>query len=212
MTERGRFISLEGLEGVGKTTNRGVIESLLKHANIDYIATREPGGTTLGESLRNLVLHAKGSMQDQTELLLMVASRIEHVSQVIEPALASGQWVLCDRFMDASVAYQGAGRRLGVQLVNDLHIQMGMQLRPDLTLLLDMPVEEGLARMSARGKPDRIESEKTAFFNRARAAYLEIAKNEPERVVIINAREPITAVKRSVEAAIRPLISCELST
>ena len=154
---RGKFITLEGLEGVGKTTNRQTIETQLTLAGIKFVTTREPGGTQAGEQLRELVLHAKGTMRAETELMLMVASRIELVSQVIEPALSSGQWVLCDRYMDASIAYQGAGRELGVERVAQLHELMGIRLQPDLTVLLDMPVAQGLSRMSLRGKPDRIE-------------------------------------------------------
>lgn len=204
---RGKFITLEGLEGVGKTTNRTFVESLLNEHNIEFVGTREPGGTELGESLRNLVLHAAGQMQNETELLLMAASRVEHVGQVIEPALASGSWVLCDRFLDASIAYQGAGRQLGVSRVAELHKMMGVTIKPDLTLLLDMPVEAGLARMAARGKPDRIESEALEFFERARAAYLQRAADDPDRVVIIDASRSVEAVQASVKSALMPFVN-----
>lgn len=204
---RGKFITLEGLEGVGKTTNRTFVESLLNEHNIEFVGTREPGGTELGESLRNLVLHAAGQMQNETELLLMAASRVEHVGQVIEPALASGRWVLCDRFLDASIAYQGAGRQLGVNRVAELHKMMGVTIKPDLTLLLDMPVEAGLARMAARGKPDRIESEALEFFERARAAYLQRAADDPNRVVIIDASRSVEAVQASVKSALMPFVN-----
>jgi len=154
---RGKFITLEGLEGVGKTTNREHIVALLADAGIEPVVTREPGGTPVGEQLRQLVLHDAGSMSATAELLIMAASRVEHVAQVIEPALAAGKWVLCDRFLDASVAYQGGGRGLGTAFVREVHRKVGVVLQPDLTLLLDMPVADGLARMSARGEPDRIE-------------------------------------------------------
>lgn len=203
---RGKFITLEGLEGVGKTTNRAYVEQLLNQKGISFVGTREPGGTELGESLRNLVLHAAGQMRDETELLLMTASRVEHVSSVIEPALSRGEWVLCDRFLDASIAYQGAGRELGVDRVAELHRMMGVTLEPDLTLLLDMPVEAGLARMAARGKPDRIERETLAFFERARGAYLQRAKDAPERVVVIDASSSLEGVQASVKAALSPLL------
>ena len=203
---RGKFITLEGLEGVGKTTNRAYVEQLLNQKGISFVGTREPGGTKLGESLRNLVLHAAGQMRDETELLLMTASRVEHVSCVIEPALSRGEWVLCDRFLDASIAYQGAGRELGVDRVAELHRMMGVTLEPDLTLLLDMPVEAGLARMAARGKPDRIERETLAFFERARGAYLQRAKDAPERVVVIDASSSLEGVQASVKAALSPLL------
>ena len=151
--------------------------------------------------------HAAGQMQNETELLLMAASRVEHVGQVIEPALASGRWVLCDRFLDASIAYQGAGRQLGVSRVAELHKMMGVTIKPDLTLLLDMPVEAGLARMAARGKPDRIESEALEFFERARAAYLQRAADDPDRVVIIDASRSVEAVRASVKSALMPFLN-----
>jgi len=203
---RGKFITLEGLEGVGKTTNRTFVEGLLDKADISYVGTREPGGTELGESLRNLVLHAGGQMLDETELLLMAASRVEHVAQVIEPALQRGQWVLCDRFLDASIAYQGAGRQLGVERVVTLHELMGVTIEPDITLLLDMPVEDGLARMAARGKPDRIEQEGLAFFERARAAYLQRAAEAPHRVKIVDAGCSLEIVQAAVERVLQPLL------
>lgn len=203
MALRGRFLTLEGLEGVGKTTNRQVIESVLQDAGVDFVGTREPGGTVLGEQLRELVLHAHDGISAEAELLIMAASRVEHVLQVIEPALASGQWVLCDRFLDASVAYQGAGRQLGTLRVVQLHTLMGMCLRPDLTLLLDMPVAQGLARMAARGKPDRIEREAMTFFERAREAYLDLARAEPERIQLIDASQSLDEVRRQVEEAVR---------
>lgn len=203
---RGKFITLEGLEGVGKTTNRAFVEDLLNENAISFVGTREPGGTELGETLRNLVLHSAGQMRDETELLLMTASRVEHVGKVIEPALSSGQWVLCDRFLDASIAYQGAGRELGVERVAELHRMMGVTLEPDLTLLLDMPVEAGLARMAARGQPDRIERETLAFFERARSAYLQRAADAPDRVVVIDASSTLDIVQASVKAAISPLL------
>lgn len=205
-SERGKFITLEGLEGVGKTTNRAFVEKLLAQHNIDFVGTREPGGTPLGETLRDLVLHSAGNMQDETELLLMTASRVEHVANVIEPALSLGQWVLCDRFLDASIAYQGAGRELGINRIVDLHTMMGVTIEPDLTLLLDMPVEAGLARMSARGQPDRIEKETLAFFERARAAYLQRALEAPGRVSVIDASGSLESVQLSVKAALMPLL------
>ncbi|MEE9319915.1 MAG: dTMP kinase [Granulosicoccus sp.] len=206
-TRRGRFISLEGLEGVGKTTNRAHIEQRLQDAGLTVMMTREPGGTPLGESLRNLVLHGTVPMRAETELMLMAASRIEHVGRVIEPALARGDWVLCDRFLDASVAYQGGGRELGQNMVEQLHQLMGMTLQPDLTLLLDMPVADGLARMAERGAPDRIEQETVAFFERARAAYLQRAKDDSSRVAVINAGQPLAAVQSGIDEALEPLLA-----
>ena len=204
--ERGKFVTLEGLEGVGKTTNRQLIEQLFCESDINFIGTREPGGTPLGEQLRELVLHAHGKVCRETELLMMAASRVELVSQLIEPALARGQWVLCDRYLDASVAYQGAGRQLGVDRVLQLHTLMGVTLKPDLTLLLDMPVKQGLARMAARGKPDRIEREELAFFERARAAYLQQAQAEPERIKVIDASQAVEDVAAEVRQVINNFI------
>ncbi len=203
---RGKFITLEGLEGVGKTTNREYIQALLSDAGIAHVVTREPGGTPVGEQLRQLVLHDSGSMTPAAELLIMAASRVEHIAQVIEPALIKGSWVLCDRFLDASVAYQGAGRGLGTSLVRELHRQVGVELQPDLTLLLDMPVAEGLARMAARSEPDRIERETLEFFERARAAYLETAAEEPQRVQIIDASQALEEVQAAVGSAVHSLI------
>lgn len=204
---RGKFISLEGLEGVGKTTNREYIESLLHSAGIDFVGTREPGGTPLGEKLRELVLHAATSVSAETELLIMAASRLEHVKTVIEPALMSGQWVLCDRFLDASVAYQGAGRELGTRRVEQLHALMGMHLSPDVTVLLDMPVEAGLKRMAERGKPDRIERETIAFFQRTREAYLARAAADPHRVHVVDAQQPLEEVTLQVGSIIRSMFT-----
>ena len=204
---RGRFITLEGLEGVGKTTNRVHVEKRLQDAGLTVVVTREPGGTPLGESLRNLVLHGSVPIKAETELMLMAASRIEHVAQIIEPALARGDWVLCDRFLDASVAYQGGGRELGQSLVEQLHLLMGMTLQPDLTLLLDMPIADGLARMAERGEPDRIEKETLAFFERARAAYLQRAGEDSSRVAIINAGQSLLAVQSSIDEALEPVLS-----
>lgn len=203
---RGKFITLEGLEGVGKTTNRQFVESLLDDADIPFVGTREPGGTALGETLRELVLSADGQMLDVTELLLMTASRVEHIARVIEPALAAGQWVLCDRFLDASIAYQGAGRQLGVERVLELHRLVGVTLEPDVTVLLDMPVQAGLDRMAARSTPDRIEREAQAFFERARAAYLQRASEAPERIVVVDADRPLELVQESVRLALQPLL------
>lgn len=204
---RGRFITLEGLEGVGKTTNRDFVQSMIEQAGVDVRVTREPGGTPLGEILRNMVLHDGHHMQARTELLLVAASRVEHVQQVIEPALAQGQWVLSDRFMDASVAYQGGGRQLGSDFVLQLHNLLGIDLEPDLTLLLDMPVEAGLQRMAARGTPDRIEQEAVDFFERARLAYLERAARQPGRILIIDAGRPLVDVQATIQQALQPLLS-----
>ena len=200
--ERGRFVTLEGLEGVGKTTNRAFVEARLHAAGRAPLCTREPGGTPLGERLRKLALESEGGMSATTELLLMCAARVEHVARVIEPALARGQWVLCDRFLDASVAYQGGGRELGTAFVARLHAELGITLVPDLTLLLDMPLAAGRARLRARGAPDRIEREDVAFFERVRRAYLERAAADPARIVVIDADRPLAEVQASLATAL----------
>jgi len=192
---RGRFITLEGLEGVGKTTNLEFVQRRLQAAGHEVVVTREPGGTPAGEALRALVLDKSVTVCPETELLLMAASRLELVAAVIEPALAAGKTVLCDRFLDASVAYQGGGRQLGSMRVRQLHSLMGMRLEPDVTLLLDMPIAVGQARMQARGEPDRIERESTAFFERARSAYLEAAEEHPDRIAVIDASAELAAVQ-----------------
>jgi len=202
----GRFISLEGLEGVGKTSNLTAITETLAAAGIEPVLTREPGGTPLGEGVRQLVLGGSEPLCANTELLLMAASRHELLRTVIEPALAAGRWVVSDRYLDASVAYQGGGRELGVAHVEALHALVGVTLEPHLTLLLDLPVSAGLARMRARGEPDRIERESTAFFERARNAYLVRAAADPGRVRIIDASRPLEAVMQAVRDEVASLI------
>jgi len=199
MAVRGRFITLEGLEGVGKTTNREFVAATLADQGIDVLTTREPGGTELGEQLRHLVLHAAAPVSAEAELLMMAASRKQHTLDVIEPALNSGTWVLCDRYADASYAYQGGGRGLGLDVVAALHELLHIDLQPDLTFLLDMPINQGLKRMAARGKPDRIEQEALAFFERAREAYLQRANTQPARVKIVDASLSLDAVQQQVQ-------------
>ncbi len=198
MSSRGRFITLEGLEGVGKTTNREFIEATLKSRDINVVVTREPGGTELGEQLRHLLLHASAPVSAEAELMMMAASRKQHTVDVIEPALQSGKWVLCDRYADASYAYQGGGRQLGLDVVASLHSLLTIDLQPDITFLLDMPIADGLERMAARGKPDRIEQEELAFFERARKAYLQRAALQPDRMKVVDAGEPLEQVQAQV--------------
>ena len=201
---RGRFLTLEGLEGVGKTTQLGAIVGALVARGIEPVVTREPGGTPLGERLRALVLHEGLEMRARTELLLVAAARLEHVETVIGPALGAGRWVVSDRYLDSSVAYQGGGRGLGAAEVVRLHASIGVTLEPDLTVLLDAPVAAGRSRLGERASLDRIERESVAFFERARAAFLERAAAEPARVAVIDAGAPLEAVRaatvRRVEA------------
>ncbi len=200
---QGSFITLEGIEGAGKSTCMAEVLKLLKENGFDVLQTREPGGTPLGEDLRQLLLgHKHTGMHEDTELLLMFAARAEHLQQKILPALCVGQWVLCDRFTDASYAYQGGGRGMDMRRIATLEAWVQGDIRPQLTLLMDLPVEQGLARAGKRSSPDRFESEALAFFQRVRQAYLNIAEQEPERVKIIDASRPLTEVQAQVRAVI----------
>lgn len=193
---RGRFITLEGTEGVGKTTQLGYLQATLEARGIEVVATREPGGTSLGEAIRGLVLdHRHREMDADTELLLMFAARAQHLTQVIRPALEAGRWVLCDRFTDATYAYQGGGRGVNPARIAELERFVQGDLRPDLTLLLDAPVETGLERAGRRGSADRFEQETLAFFQRVREAYLRRAAAAPERYRVIAADRPVETVR-----------------
>ncbi len=206
----GRFITVEGGEGAGKSSNLSFIQGVLEAAGKTVLFTREPGGTSLGEEIRELLLgHKHTGMADDTELLLMFASRAEHIHQKILPALSEGTWVLCDRFTDASYAYQGAGRGLGRERIAALEAFVQGDLRPDLTLLLDLPVEIGLARAGARSEPDRFEREQNRFFEAVRQGYLEIATREPERVKVIDASQSLDDVQSQIERIITDFLEVE---
>jgi len=202
----GVFLSLEGLEGVGKTTNLAFIQQRIEAAGHSLLLTREPGGTELGESLRDLLLHSSHAMAAETEMLMMAASRVEHWNTVISPALEQGKWVLSDRYLDASFAYQGGGRELGVDRVRQVHALAGITRLPDLTILLDMPVALGRERIAGRGSADRIEVEADAFFERCRSAYLAAATAEPNRVVVVDASQPLPAVQAAIDVALAKVI------
>lgn len=202
----GYFITLEGIEGVGKTTNLNYVREHLESRGLEVVVTREPGGTPLGEEIRELLLTPRNEpVSDMTELLMMFAARAQHLFAVIEPALARGAWVLCDRFTDATFAYQGGGRQLASEPIVLLEQLVQKTRRPNLTLLLDLPVEQGLARAHARGKPDRFEAERVEFFQRVRDAYLERAVQEPSRIAIIDAAPPLEQVQRQIEGALQRL-------
>lgn len=197
---RGRFITLEGGEGAGKSSNLEHIHRHLSGAGKHVIRSREPGGTPLGEQLRALLLDRnQGAMADDTELLLMFAARAQHLAELIRPALARGDWVLCDRFTDATYAYQGGGRGIDPARIQTLEQWVQRELRPDLTLLLDLPVEQGLQRAGARSDPDRFEQEQAAFFERVRAAYRERAREEPARFRLIDASRPLVEVQAQID-------------
>ncbi|SEJ47669.1 dTMP kinase [Frateuria terrea] len=210
MTEarRGRFISLEGGEGAGKSTLLAGLRAHIATRGIDLVQTREPGGTPLGEAVRAIVLdpQARG-MAAETELLLMFASRAQLVREMIAPALAAGQWVLCDRYVDASYAYQGGGRGQPLERIAELERWACAGLVPDLTLLLDLPVATGRARAAGRGEADRIETEADAFFERVRASYRARAVAEPARFRLIDAGQPPEAVLLAAIAALAPLFA-----
>lgn len=200
---RGKFITVEGGEGVGKSTNIDVIKSFLEDRNIPFIQTREPGGTPVAEKIRQLLLDNHSEPVDSTaELLLMFAARSQHLKTLIEPALEKGTWVLCDRFTDATYAYQGAGRQLGSELIGRLEDIVQGSLRPDLTVILDLDPKVGLQRASERGDLDRIEQEQVEFFNAVRACYLSIAENNPERCVVIDASAERAQVKSDLLSAL----------
>lgn len=197
---RGRFITLEGSEGSGKSTNLAYIYEKLQQSGIDVILTREPGGTPLGEQIRALLLdHRQQAMASDTELLLMFAARAQHLNELILPALEQGKWVLCDRFTDATYAYQGAGRGIDEARIVTLEQWVQGDLRPDLTFFLDLPVEQGLARAGARSEPDRFEREQLDFFERVRQGYLRQAEREPQRYRVVDAALALEQVQSQLD-------------
>jgi dTMP kinase len=203
---KGRLISLEGGEGAGKSTLLSGLRAHFERSGMDVLYTREPGGTPVGEAVRALVLDpAHRDMAVETELLLMFAARAQLVSEVLQPALAAGRWVLCDRFTDASYAYQGGGRGVDAARIAELERIATGGLKPDLTLLLDLPVARGRARASQRRDADRIEAERDDFFERVRSAYRARAQAEPRRFRIIDASQPADAVLRNAVVAIDDL-------
>lgn len=203
----GKFITLEGTEGVGKSTNLHFIHQWLIAQGVDVVMTREPGGTPLAEELRAILLAPREEAVDETaELLLIFAARAQHLREVIKPALARGAWVLSDRFTDATYAYQGFGRGLDVSLIAQLEQQVQGALRPDLTLVLDIEVEVGLSRASARAALDRFESEKIEFFERVRLGYQTRVAEHPERYAVVNAGQTLKAVQADIEEVLTRLL------
>lgn len=207
----GRFISFEGGEGAGKSTQLQQTAAWLRDAGVDVVLTREPGGTPRAEVLRQVLLAPTDEPMPQScELLLMFAARATHLANLIEPALAQGAWVLCDRYTDATYAYQGGGRGVDFAHIDALVRLVHPRRQPDLTLLLDAPVELGMARAHARNGnagPDRFESERTEFFERVRQCYLDRAAREPERFRVIDASGDLSQVQQRVRAAVRPLLA-----
>lgn len=208
MGARGLFITIEGGEGVGKSTNLAFLERLLVNNSIDVVITREPGGTPLGEQIRELLLQVRQEgMSATTELLLIFAARAQHIQEVIEPALAAGKWVLCDRFTDATYAYQCGGRGLEWGVVRQLEELVQNKLRPDFTVLLDLSVSTGMARAKGRGNLDRFEQETLDFFERVRSYYLRLAKEDRDRYRVIDASAALEEVHGKLSNFVAELLS-----
>ena len=208
----GRFITLEGIEGAGKSTVARLLATWLAARGVSVCQTREPGGTPLAEKVRGLVLDAGAErIPPEAETLLMFAARGIHLANLVRPALAQGRWVVCDRFTDATRAYQGAGRGLDPVLIETLAAAVHGDLAPHCTLLLDLPVAVGLARARARNAgTDRFEQERAPFFERVRAGYLELARSNPGRIHVIDAAAPLAAVEAQVQALLARLYAAEL--
>jgi dTMP kinase len=203
---RGAFISLEGVEGVGKSTNIAFTADTIRRAGFDVVTTREPGGTELGERVRDWILNGDhGTLSPEIEVLLMFAARARHLDEVIRPALAAGRWVVCDRFTDATFAYQGGGRGASRSLLEALEAEIQKGLRPDLTLLLDAPLDVGASRIGGR-TPDHFEREQRPFFERVRAAYLSLAAQHPDRIKVIDAAEPLQRVQQRIDGEVGKLV------
>lgn len=204
----GLFITLEGPEGAGKSTNREYLADCLRGRGIDVVMTREPGGTPLAERIRELLLAPSDEvMNADAELLLVFAARAQHLAEVIKPALARGAVVLCDRFTDATYAYQGGGRGLSIERIATLEHFVQGGLRPDMTLVFDLPVEIGLARATARGRLDRFEQEGRAFFEAVRSTYLNRAAAAPERYRLVDAALSLPEVQASLDALLPELLN-----
>lgn len=204
--QRGRFITLEGIEGTGKSTHAAYLATLLEKRGVRCLLTREPGGTPAGEAIRTLLLQREqGAMSGMTEVLLVFAARAQHLAAVIRPSLDAGLTVICDRFTDASYAYQGGGRGVAEADIAALENLVQSGLRPDLTLLFDAPVSTGLARARARGSSDRFETEQDAFFSRVRKTYLERAAAAPDRIRVLDATRSLEAIRSELETLVLEL-------
>lgn len=200
---KGLFITLEGIEGVGKTTQVDYVGELFRRQGHSVTMTREPGGTSVGEAVREILLNSSDlDICDETELLMIFAARAQHLRRVIAPALANGDVVICDRFTDASFAYQGGGRGIKKEKIQQLQSWVQGKLEPDLTLLLDAPPETGLTRAGKRGELDRFEQEKNEFFEKVRSSYLELAEENPQRIAIIDACKNIEEVQGQIDAVL----------
>lgn len=208
---RGRFITVEGSEGVGKSTNMEFIVADLRSRGISAVATREPGGTPVAEQIRTVLLQSEvGSISDHCELLLMFAARADHLDRVIRPALERGDWIVCDRFTDATYAYQGGGRGMDEQDIGTLERFVQQGLTPDLTILLDAPLEVAAARRDARGIADRFEAEEAEFFARVRQKYRYRAEQEPARISLVDASGPLEQVQQRLKTVLDEFIKNNL--
>ena len=203
---KAKFISLEGIEGSGKTSSIKSITDLLDKRNISYIVTREPGGSSIGKELRAILLHPDTEISPEVELMLMLSDRKDHVEKIILPNLEKGNWVVSDRFMDSSIAYQGGGRQLGKKLIISVAEYLNLP-QPDLTLLFDLPVEISLSRVKARGELDRFEKEEIEFHKRIRNTYLDLATNNSNRIKIIDSSQKIESMLNNVKKAIEKLFN-----
>jgi dTMP kinase len=203
---RGAFISLEGIEGVGKSTNVAFVAAAVRNAKFEVVTTREPGGTPFGERAREWILDGDhGQLSAEIETLLMFAARARHLDQLIGPALAAGRWVVCDRFADATFAYQGGGRGASKRLIESLRAEIQRGLEPDLTLLLDAPLDVGRSRIASR-KPDHFEREQRPFFERVRETYLALARDQPQRIKIVDAAQPLANVQQQIDTHVQAVI------
>ena len=205
----GQFITIEGIECVGKSTNAKFIETMLNQKGYKTLVTREPGGSGIGEKIRNILLfEKKDTLSPMTELLLLFAAREKHINEIIKPALENGTWVICDRFTDASFAYQGFGRELGFEKVNQLKALIQKDFEPDLTILLDAPLEVITSRRKLNPN-DRFESEDKKFFGRVRNGYLELAKIFEDRVRVIDASQDIEDVQNQIKILINSMVNVQ---
>ena len=203
---KAKFITLEGIEGSGKTSSLKSITDLLDKKNISYVVTREPGGSSIGKELRAILLDPETEISPEVELMLMLSDRKDHVEKIILPNLEKGNWVVSDRFMDSSIAYQGGGRQLDKKLIISLTEYLNLP-QPDLTLLFDLPVEISLSRVKARGELDRFEKEELEFHKRIRNTYLDLAKNNSNRIEIIDSSKKIESMLNNVKQAIEKLFN-----
>ena len=204
--KQGKFITIDGVEGAGKSTQIDFICSYLQEKGVEVVRTREPGGTELGEKIRELLLGVEtGAMCSDTELLLMFSARNEHIQSKIKPALAQGKWVVSDRFTDASFAYQGGGRLLDMARIEVLESWVLGEFRPDLTLLLDLSVDIGMTRIEARSAKDRIEQEERAFFERVRKVFIDRSQQYPQRIKLVDASVGISEVSHQIHTYLEQL-------